>query len=145
MNEKSLENFKMYYCKMKNGSDHIETFSDINGFKNLIKYIEEYILLIKEDQTVKYTIVFKSKYDRKGTLNLLFKNSGELDTYSLTYHKTHNIEYFNVFANVEMYKYLKKRLEELVDEINENENDELNFFSGIDVDCESPHFSFYHI
>ena len=44
-----------------------------------------------------------------------------------------------------MYKYLKKRLEELVDEINENENDELNFFSGIDVDCESPHFSFYHI
>ena len=50
MNEKSLKNFKMYYCKSKNGSDHIGTFSDINGYKNLIKYIEEYILLIKEDQ-----------------------------------------------------------------------------------------------
>ena len=145
MEGKIIDNFKMYYCKISNGSDCIETFSDIEGYKKLIQCIDEYILMLKDDQTAKYTIVFKGKYDRKSTLNFIFKNSGELDTYSLTYQKTHNVENFNVYANINMYNYLKKRLIELIVDLKETKIAELNFFSGIDVDPDSPHFSFFHI
>ena len=100
--------------------------------------------MLKDNLSAKYTISFKGKCNNKSTLNFLFNDKGELDTISLTYAKTHNIEAFNIYANIEMYKYLKERLEDFVEDLKEFIHAELNFDSGINVDCDSPGIYFYH-
>ena len=67
-----------------------------------------------------------------------------MDTISLTYDKTHNIETFNIYANIESYKFLKECLENFVEDLKEFIQAELNFDSGINVDCDSPGIYFYH-
>lgn len=101
--------------------------------------------MLKNNLSAKYTISFKGKYDNKSTLNFLFKDNGDLDTTSLTYDKTHNIEAFNIYANIERYKYLKECLENFVEDLKEFIQAELNFDSGINVDCDSPGIYFYHL
>jgi hypothetical protein len=147
MENKILNNLKMIYYEESYGksSGNIEVFSDIEGYNSIIKCIEEYVLMLKNNLSAKYTISFKGKYDKKSTLNFLFKDNGDLDTISLTYNKTHNIETFNIYANIEMYKYLKERLENFVEDLKEFIQAELNFDSGIDVDCNSPGIYFYHL
>ena len=147
MKNKILNNLEMFYHYKSYGesSGKIEVFLDIEGYNSLIKCIEEYVLMLKDNLSAKYTISFKGKCNNKSTLNFLFKDKGELDTISLTYAKTHNIEAFNIYANIEMYKYLKERLEDFIEDLKEFIQAELNFDSGIDVDCDSPGIYFYHL
>ena len=146
MDNKILNNLKMFYHYKSYGesSGRIEVFFDIEGYNSLIKCIEEYVLMLKNNLSAKYTISFKGKCNNKSTLNFLFKDKGELDTISLTYDKTHNIEAFNIYANIERYKYLKERLEDFVEDLKEFIHAELPFDSGINVDCDSPGIYFYH-
>ena len=144
MEKKILKNLKMIYYVESYGKRNIAVFSDIEGYNSIIKCIEEYVLMLKNNLSAKYTISFKGKYDNKSTLNFLFKDNGDLDTISLTYDKTHNIETFNIYANIEMYKFLKECLEDFVEDLKEFIHAELNFDSGINVDCDSPGIFFYH-
>ena len=144
MKNKILKNLKMIYYVDSYGKGNIAVFSDIEGYNSIIKCIEEYVLMLKNNLSAKYTISFKGKYDNKSTLNFLFKDNGDLDTISLTYDKTHNIETFNIYANIESYKFLKECLEDFVEDLKEFIHAELNFDSGINVDCDSPGIYFYH-
>ena len=145
MDNTILKNLKMFYYPKSYRKGKIEVFSDIEGYNSIIKCIEEYVLMLKNNLSAKYTISFKGKYDNKSTLNFLFKDNGDLDTISLTYDKTHNIEAFNIYANIERYKYLKECLENFVEDLKEFIQAELNFDSGINVDCDSPGIYFYHL
>ena len=107
MEKKILKNLKMFYHVNSYRQGSINVFSDIEGYNSIIKCIEEYVLMLKNNLSAKYTISFKGKCNNKSTLNFLFKDKGDLDTISLTYAKTHNIEAFNIYANIESYKYLK--------------------------------------
>ena len=144
MENKILNNLKMFYYPKSYRKGKIEVFSDIEGYNSIIKCIEEYVLMLKNNLSAKYTISFKGKCNNKSTLNFLFKDKGELDTISLTYDKTHNIETFNIYANIEMYKFLKECLEDFVEDLKEFIHAELPFDSGINVDCDSPGIYFSH-
>ena len=136
MEKKILKNLKMIYYVESYGKRNIAVFSDIEGYNSILKCIDEYVLMLKNNLSAKYTISFKGKYDNKSTLNFLFKDNGDLDTISLTYDKTHNIE---------SYKFLKECLEDFVEDLKEFIHAELPFDSGINVDCDSPGIYFYHL